>query len=51
VAGDVLCGGVDAERGFRSVRMGVKDVSAGWLKASRRLRWTRFTDRGKSACN
>ncbi len=38
MAGDVLCGGVDVGRSFESVRMGVKDVSARWLKASRALK-------------
>ena len=38
VDGNVLCGGVDMGRRFESVRMGVKDVSARWLKASRALK-------------
>lgn len=47
VAGDVLPGGVAMGQRFGSVRIGVKDVPARWLKASRALeeRRTRFTDK------
>ena len=36
--GDVLPGRVAVGRSFESVRMGIKDVSARWLKASRALK-------------
>jgi hypothetical protein len=35
VASDILPGGVVMGRSFESLRMGIKDVSARWLKASR----------------
>jgi hypothetical protein len=38
VASDVLLGRVAMGRSFESIRMGVKDVSARWLKASRALK-------------
>ena len=38
MAGDVLCGGVAVGRRFESVRMGVKEVSDRWWKASRALK-------------
>jgi hypothetical protein len=38
VAGNVLSGGIAVGRSFESVRMGVNDVSARWLKASRALK-------------
>jgi hypothetical protein len=38
VAGDVLPGVVAMGRSFESVRLGVKDVSARWMKASRALK-------------
>jgi len=38
VASDVLPGRVTMGRSFESVRMGVKEVSARWLKASRALK-------------
>ncbi len=37
MAGDFLPGRVAMGRSFESVRMGVKDLSARWLKASRAL--------------
>ena len=38
VASNILLGGVVMGRSFESVRMGVKDVSARWLKASKALK-------------
>ncbi len=38
MASNVLLGGVVMGRSFESVRMGVKDVSARWLKASKALK-------------
>ncbi len=38
MACDVLPGGVAMGRSFESVRMGAKDVSARWLKASKALK-------------
>jgi hypothetical protein len=38
MAGDVLPGRLEMGRSFESIRMGVKDVSARWLKASRALK-------------
>ena len=38
MASDILSGRVTMGRSFESVRMGVKDVSARWLKASRALK-------------
>jgi hypothetical protein len=38
MACDLLSSGVDMGRSFESVRMGVKDVSARWLKASKALK-------------
>jgi len=38
VAGDILFGGVVMGRSFESVRMGVKEVSERWLKATRALK-------------
>jgi hypothetical protein len=38
VASDILPGGLEMGRSFESVRMGVKDVSARWLKASKALK-------------
>ncbi len=38
MASDVLPGRVTMGRSFESVRMGVKEVSARWLKASRALK-------------
>jgi hypothetical protein len=38
VACNILPGGLVMGRSFESVRMGVKDVSARWLKASRALK-------------
>jgi hypothetical protein len=38
MAGHVLFGRIAMGRSFESVRMGVKDVSARWLKASRALK-------------
>jgi hypothetical protein len=38
VACDVLSGGVVVGRSFESVRMGAKEVSERWLKASRALK-------------
>ena len=38
MACDILPGRIAMGRSFESVRMGVKDVSARWLKASRALK-------------
>lgn len=38
MAGDILFGGVVMGRSFESVRMGVKEVSERWLKATRALK-------------
>ena len=38
MARDILPGGLEMGRSFESIRMGIKDVSARWLKASRALK-------------
>ena len=38
MACNILLGGLVMGRSFESVRMGVKDVSARWLKASRAMK-------------
>lgn len=38
MAGDILSGELEMGRSFESIRMGIQDVSARWLKASRALK-------------
>jgi hypothetical protein len=38
MACNILPGGLEMGRSFESIRMGIKDISARWLKASRALK-------------